>query len=162
VVNSRPAGVDVFVAVQRLVHRYADAVVHRDADQWGSCWAPDAEWELVPGRKVAGAEAIVALWRSAMAGMAAVVQTVDNGDAWHDSAADDTASGRWYITETFRRADGESGVLRAHYDDAYVCRGGRWLFSNRLLRVHYVGPPDLSAPFHNTAEQLAGLRERSN
>lgn len=160
-VNYQLVGVDDFVAIQRLVHRYADAVVHRDPERWVSCWSATAEWDLGGGRKVAGVDAIVELWGTAMAGMDAVVQTVDNGDAWRDPGADGTASGRWYITETFRRAGGERGVLRAHYDDSYVLVDGSWLFSNRMLRVHYVGPPDLSGEFFNTAARLTRDGDRT-
>ncbi len=158
-VNYQPVGTDDFVAVQRLVHRYADAVVQRDALQWGSCWAEDATWDLGGGRKVAGNGAIVELWNNAMAGMDAVVQTVDNGDVWFAPEVAGAACGRWYITETFRRVTGEPGLLRAHYDDDYVRGDGRWLFSNRALRVHYIGPPDLSASFTNTAQRLFGTKK---
>ena len=155
------------IAVQRLVHRYADAVVHRDAARWGRCWAEDAQWDLGRGRHVVGRPAIVELWQSAMAGMAAVVQNVLNGDAWiaGDSAGDDPgeaagsvgerAHGRWYINERFRRANGVAGILLAHYDDDYVRSADGWLFMNRVLRVQYMGAPDLSADFLNTDEALS-------
>ena len=161
---SSPVGTDDYVAIQRLVHRYADAVVHRDVTQWGSCWAPDAEWDLGGGRRVSGVEAIVEMWTTAMARMEAVVQTVDNGDAWYASAGDnDAAAGRWYITESFRRAStesgpGQSGILRAHYDDTYARDGRGWRFRSRVLKVHYSGAPDLSAPFLNTADALRAAR----
>ena len=32
--------------IAALVHRYADAVVHRNAEQWSSTWAADATSEL--------------------------------------------------------------------------------------------------------------------
>ncbi|MGD9997867.1 MAG: nuclear transport factor 2 family protein [Ilumatobacteraceae bacterium] len=159
--NSPSVSTDDFVAIQRLVHRYADAVVHRDAAQWGSCWAPDAQWDLGRGRKVNGSTAIVELWTTAMAGMEAVVQTVDNGDAWYTSlGGSHAAAGRWYITETFLRAaqgdlPAQPGILRAHYDDSYVRDGNGWRFRNRVLQVHYQGPPDLTAPFLNTAAKLS-------
>ncbi len=41
-------------AIAALVHRYADAVVRRDKDQWEACWAQDARWQLGPGRSVVG------------------------------------------------------------------------------------------------------------
>ena len=150
-----------FVALQRLVHRYADAVVHRDADQWGNCWADDAEWDLGGGRKVTGATAIVDLWKRAMGGMEAVVQTVDNGDAWYLDETRARAGGRWYITETYRRAatadtPARPGVLRAHYDDTYVSTATGWRFANRILVTHYTGPSDLSATFFNTAANMTG------
>jgi hypothetical protein len=141
------------IAVQRLVHRYADAVVHRHAGQWGSCWAEDAQWDLGRGRRVEGRQAIVELWRSAMAGMTAVVQNVVNGDAWVGADAA-RAHGRWYINERFLRANGVPGILLAHYDDDYVRSADGWLFTNRVLRVHYMGAPDLSAEFMNTEEAL--------
>jgi len=164
-----PVSTDDFIAIQRLVHRYAEAVVLRDGEQWGSCWAEDATWELGPGRSVHGRAAIVELWRSAMAGMAAVVQMVHNGDARTDPAASadqDRAVGRWFIDERYRRADGESGILLAHYDDTYVRAADgdsepEWRFSSRFLQKHYQGAADLSGPFHNTAEALtarAGAR----
>ncbi len=151
-----PVSAEDFVAIQRLVHRYSEAVVLRDDQQWGSCWAENATWDLGRGRLVHGKDAIVALWRSAMAGMAAVVQMAHNGDVRSDPEHADSALGRWFIDERYRRADGEPGMLLAHYDDAYVRGDDRqWRFANRMLRVHYHGAPDLSAEFQNTAERLA-------
>ena len=149
-----PLEVADHIAVQRLVHRYADAVVHRDAAQWGRCWAEEAKWDLGRGRQVEGRAAIVELWQSAMAGMAAVVQNVVNGDAWLAADAGDRAHGRWYINERFRRANGVAAILLAHYDDDYVRSADGWLFTNRVLRVHYMGAPDLSAEFTNTEAAL--------
>jgi ketosteroid isomerase-like protein len=142
------------LAIRRLVHRYADAVVHRDADAWASCWAEQSSWDLGRGREVEGKEQITALWRQAMGGMAAVVQMVHNGviDA---TGVPDQATGRWYIDERYRRADGTDGILLAHYDDEYVRRAdGEWRFARRALVPHYSGPPDLSADFQNTRAAL--------
>jgi ketosteroid isomerase-like protein len=137
---------DDFVAISRLVHRYADAVAHRDGDQWASCWAEDATWDLGRGRLVEGRDAIVSLWHEAMGGMAAVVQMAHNGDV--EAGADgDHATGRWYIDERFRRADGTNQILLAHYEDAYVRTADGWRFSRRELRPLYVGAPDLTGDF---------------
>jgi len=148
-----PVPTDDFVAIQRLVNRYADAVVHRSAERWGSCWTDDAVWDLGGGRLVEGKEAIVKLWFGAMTGFAAVVQTVNNGDAWVGASRDE-ATGRWAITERFRRSDGQSGSLMAHYDDTYRRVDGRWLFARRFLQVHYGGPADLSGDFTNHRQAL--------
>lgn len=149
-----PVGTDDYVAVQRLIHRYADAVVHRDGAQWASCWADHATWDLGRGRLVEGREAIVALWYAAMEGMAAVVQMVHNGEVWRGED-DDHTTGRWYIDERFRRADGTNSILLAHYDDAYVrSADGGWQFSRRFLQPHYMGPPELTADFANTKGAL--------
>ncbi|MCU0259820.1 MAG: nuclear transport factor 2 family protein [Ilumatobacteraceae bacterium] len=151
-----PIATDDYVEIQRLIHRYADAVVHRDRDQWASCWAPEAVWDLGRGRLVEGREAIVDLWTAAMGGMAAVVQLVHNGEVV-EGGDRDHAAGRWYIDERYLRADGVRGILLAHYDDTYVRHEGRWLFESRFLQTHYGGPGDLSADFLNTN---AGLTER--
>ena len=134
--------------IEDLVHRYADAVVHRDQEQWGATWAPDAVWELGRGRRVEGREAIVALWNSAMDGFAAVVQNVVNGTYRLDEEAG-TGSGRWYVIEHWMRADESRGILLAHYDDRYRRTDDGWCFAGRELVVQYGGPPDLSAPFQN-------------
>ena len=135
-------------AINDLLHRYADAVVRRDPDQWVSTWASDATWELGKGRRVEGSEAILALWNSAMDGFKAVIQNVVNGTAELDDAAG-TGTGQWYIIEHWARADDSRGILLANYDDRYVRVDGRWLFASRELTVHYGGAPDLSAPFQN-------------
>ena len=85
-------------SIEDLVHAYADAVVHRNADQWSSTWAADAVWELGKGRQVEGRDAILDLWNSAMDGFKAVVQNVVNGTADLDDVAG-TGTGRWYIHE---------------------------------------------------------------
>ncbi len=131
-----------------LVHRYADAVVHHDGEQWGRTWAPDARWDLGSGRSIDGREAIVAFWHQAMATFDAVIQTVRNGTYELDIATG-SGTGRWYVHEAFTRAGGGSGILLAHYDDEYRLVDGAWSFARRELVVHYNGPPDLSAPFHN-------------
>ena len=134
--------------IEDLVHFYADAVVRRDGEQWAATWDEDAVWELGKGRRVEGREAIFALWNSAMDGFNAVVQNVVNGTADLDESAG-TGTGRWYIFEHWRRANDDSGILLAYYDDTYVRRDDRWLFASRQLAIQYSGPPDLSGSFLN-------------
>lgn len=134
--------------IEHLVHLYADAVVRRDAPQWGATWAPDAVWDLGSGRRVEGRDSIVALWTSAMAGFTAVVQNVVNGTATLDLAAG-TGVGRWYIIEHWQRADDTRGILLAFYDDTYARVESSWRFGSRELVVQYSGPADLSGQFLN-------------
>jgi ketosteroid isomerase-like protein len=148
--EASPVSADDFIAVQRLVHRYADAVVHRDVAQWTSCWADDARWELGRGHAVVGKAAIVELWTGAMSGFASVVQVVHNGDV-STTAEPDRAVGRWYVDERFQLADGQTGMLLAHYDDEYLRWPTGWLFASRRLQVHYRGAADLSGVFTNEA-----------
>ena len=149
-----PVSVDDYVALQRLAHRYADAVVNRDVEQWGSCWADAGVWDLGGGRNVSGKDSIVNLWIAAMAGMDAVVQVVHNGDAWTVADQPGKTFGRWHISERFRRGNGDVGVLLAHYDDSYVSTAEGWKFASRFLQPHYHGSPDLSSDFLNTPERL--------
>jgi len=142
-----------YVEIQRLVHRYADAVVRRDGVEWSTCWADDASWDLGGGRALEGRETIVKVWYAAMGSMEAVVQQVHSGEVWVGTDADH-ATGRWSITERFRTAGGESALLLASYDDEYRRVDGRWSFSRRFLDVHYRGPVDLSADFLNTKAAL--------
>jgi ketosteroid isomerase-like protein len=135
-------------AIEDLVHRYADAVVRRDPEQWGATWAPDAVWDLGRGRRMEGRDAIREFWNGAMDGFKAVVQNVVNGTADLDESAG-TGTGRWYILEHFKRVDDVPGILLAHYDDVYTLVDGEWLFASRDLVIHYGGPPDLSADFQN-------------
>ena len=151
--SAAPVNAQDFHLIQRLQHRYVDAVIHRNGVAWSSCWASDATWDLGRGRLVHGRDAIADLWYKAMAGMHAVFQVVHTGDVRY-GADGDHAAGRWYINEWFRRADGTNNVLLAHYDDEYVRIDGEWLFSRRLLQSHYSGPPDLSSPFANNHDAL--------
>ncbi|MBG01483.1 MAG: hypothetical protein CL470_04355 [Acidimicrobiaceae bacterium] len=143
--------------IAMLVHRYADAVIHRNGEQWASTWVSDAVWDLGGGRLVDGLDSIKELWYGAMKGFEATVQTVLNGGVDVDPSGN-TASGRWYIQEHVVRANGDRGVLLAHYDDEYVRTDDGWKFSRRFLQPHYSGPYDLSADFLCTAEKL---RERN-
>jgi hypothetical protein len=131
-----------------LVHRYADAVVRRDEAQWAATWAATATWELAPGWRVEGRDEIVDLWNRAMDGFAAVVQTVSNGTAELDEEAG-TGTGRWYVSEHWKRTDGTGGILLAYYDDEYVRTDGEWSFAARALTAQYNGPADLSGDFLN-------------
>jgi hypothetical protein len=134
--------------IAELVHLYSDAVVRFDGEQWAQTWAPDAHWQLGKDRRVQGLDAISELWHKAMGGFEAVIQTVLNGTYELDEDAG-TGTGRWHFQESYRRANGEAGILLAHYDDTYRIVDGRWRFASRELAIHYAGPPDLSAPFQN-------------
>ena len=137
--------------IEDLVHRYSDAVVHRDAQQWASTWAPDGVWDLGGGRRVEGRDAIVEQWHESMARYPVVVQTVLNGAVELDEDAG-TGSGRWYLQEIERRIDGEALVMAAQYDDTYVRVDGAWRFASRRLSIHYRGPADLTGTFAAEAE----------
>ena len=49
---------NAYAEISMLVHKYADAVVHRNGTQWSSTWHQDAVWDLGGGRLVEGLDAI--------------------------------------------------------------------------------------------------------
>ena len=128
--------------IAELVHRYCDAVVRQDREQWAATWSEDSVWELGPDRIIEGRAPIVAHWAESIAPIEVVVQHASNGEV--RSTGEATAEGRWYITEHIKRRSGELGMLLAWYDDTYVCEDGSWLFASRRLTPIYRGPPDLS------------------
>jgi hypothetical protein len=132
------------VEISDLVHRYCDAVVRKDRDQWAATWAPDAHWDLGRGRVMNGRDAIVDYWVGAVDAFDSVVQLAHNGQAVIDG---ERGSGRWYISEHMQRRDGTKGLLLAYYDDAYALVDGHWLFDSRSITILYRGPADLSAAF---------------
>lgn len=147
------AATEAHVEIHQLVHRYADAVIHRNGAQWASTWTADAEWDLGGGRLVEGVEAISALWQGAMNGFEAAVQTVFSGETHLDDGGE-TATGRWYIQEHIVRGPGKRSLLLAHYDDEYRKVDGDWKFARRRLETHYNGAPDLSDEFKCTSDKL--------
>ena len=85
---------DHYSEIAMLVHRYADAVVHRNGEQWSSTWPEDAVWDLGGGRLDEGLEVIKELWYGARQGFEATVQTVLNGGVDTDSSSA-TGAVRW-------------------------------------------------------------------
>ena len=135
--------------IAELVHRYCDAVVRQDRDQWGATWSEDSLWELGPDRIIEGRGPIIAHWVESIARNEVVVHQASNGGV--KGTGDTTAEGRWYITEHLKRRSGELAMLLAWYDDTYVCDDGSWLFASRRLTPIYRGPPDLSGSWTRPA-----------
>jgi ketosteroid isomerase-like protein len=133
-------------AIAELVHRYSDAVVHVDREQWASTWTTDASWTLGEMASAEGRDAIVELWVGAMSTFDGVVQTVLNGSAATDDFVG-TGTGRWYIQEHGKTGKGHPFMMLSYYDDVYTRVGASWLFSSRTLVPLYQGPTDLSAEF---------------
>jgi hypothetical protein len=134
------------VAIADLVHRYCDAVVRKDREQWAGTWANDAHWDLGQGRVMTGRETIVDYWTTAMERFDIVVQLSHNGHATVDEGAG-TGTGRWYISEHMQRVDGTTGLFLAFYDDTYTRVDEEWLFASRAITVLYRGPADLTGTF---------------
>ena len=131
------------LAIRDLVARYIDAVNRYHKDDWAATWSETATWNLM-GMEVSGREAIVELWTNAMAGFEFAIMMLNSGSVSVDG---ESATGRWYLTEHLKMADGDTNMTLGVYDDEYRCEEGRWLFSRRSYQVIYQGPPDLSGNF---------------
>lgn len=125
------------LAIRDLVARYADAVCRRDAEAWAATWAEDGVWQLPGAPRVQGRDAIVALWRNAMAGLPFVAQLVHQGVLDIDG---DRATGRWYLTETLKTADGSGRHDIGVYEDRYVRTADGWRFSERHYTILHDAP----------------------
>jgi hypothetical protein len=120
--------------IGELVARYADAVNRADAVQWTATWAAESTW-LLRTSAVTGRDAIVARWRELLPRYQSIVQLVTGGLV---EEAADGARGRWNVLEILRRAGADHDCLQlTAYTDRYVREGGRWLFAQRRLTVHY-------------------------
>lgn len=156
--SQTPVNVDDYLAIQRFLGGAADAVTRRDLDKFAACWAPDGVWNVGLHRgSFEGRDTIIENMRTIMDSIEAIVQTVENGDAWYAEGGADVVNSRFYITELVRRPSGESMLLRFFYADRLVRDGDSWLFSERVLNPLYVGPYDLSGPFQSSAAQYADL-----
>ncbi len=122
------------LAIRDLVYRYADAVCRRDEAAWGATWAEDGVWQLPSAPRMEGRDAIVGLWVNAMGGFPFVAQIVHNGTLEIDG---DRATGRWYLTEHLKFADGNGMFNIGCYQDRYVKRNEQWLFAERHYAVLY-------------------------
>lgn len=135
-------------AIRQLHARYVDAVWRKDFAAFGDCFTEDAEWRIA-GMVLRGRPEIVATLERLMTNFHRVVMTfrtpiieVGNG----------TATGRTYVTEQNAFKSGRPGSTVGTYYERFIDQGDRWRFTWRLFQLHYIGPPDLSAPFFEQAD----------
>lgn len=119
------------LAIRELHDTYSDGVMRVDADTWGAVWADDAHWELM-GMNVDGRDNIVGMWTQAMQGFKAVSFVSSPASIEIDG---DTAKGRCQTHEVMILADGSSRVIGGRYDDEFVKRDGKWLYSSRIFNI---------------------------
>lgn len=120
--------------IRNLVARYADAVCRRDRDAWAATWATDALWQLPSAPAVRGRDAIVEMWVNAMSNFPFVAQLVYNGTV---EVSGQSASGRFYITEHLKFADGNGMFNIGVYQDRFVKNTDGWQFAERHYSVLY-------------------------
>jgi uncharacterized protein (TIGR02246 family) len=116
--------------IRELIDSYGDAVVMRDADAWGACWAEDAVWRFA-GKELSGRDAIVATWTRAMAGYANLAFMAFPGAM---DVQGDKATLRTHTFEHLTPVDGPTRVQAGIYEDELVRRDGRWMFASRSFK----------------------------
>ncbi|MDH3645086.1 MAG: nuclear transport factor 2 family protein [Gammaproteobacteria bacterium] len=127
--------------IQHLAQRYADGVMQRDPDIWGSTWATNGVWILGGGEPVSGREAVVEFWSSVMKGYPLVLHWVQPGLI---EVNGDAATARFYIQEKLRDAQDGSFYTAGVYNDVLIKEDGAWKFQLRAFSAMYRGPADLS------------------
>jgi ketosteroid isomerase-like protein len=127
--------------IRNLVARYSDAVSRHDEASWAATWTEDAVWD-VGIAKASGREACVKTWNQLMGQFRFVTQLPQYGTV---ELAGDQATGTWHYLEIGWPAEGPGMLTIGHYRDRYTRSAEGWRFAERVFRIMYMGPADLSA-----------------
>ncbi len=122
------------LAIRELNELYGDAVRRHDASDWAKLWAEDAVW-AIRDRDITGREAIVAQWRTAMAGYKYVSFSSQPGAI---SVSGDHAAARINTIEFLEPVDGPKRWQFGRYDDTLVRKQGVWLYARRQFTLQNV------------------------
>lgn len=127
------------LAIRALVVRYAYAISRADGDALETMWSEECRFHLAGvsgvGRDLEGRDEVVSYQREHMGGYSALVQLVGEGLVWTSQQG---VEGHWIIWEVGQRSSSDTdrmGVVA--YADRYIQEGGRWVFLERRLSVHY-------------------------
>lgn len=147
----RPAAFDLQTlalreAIRNLIGRAVDAVNQRDADAWSSAYAENGRW-IIPSLdgntlEITGRDTLKATWIQMMSGFPQVLHLV------HSVSIDINGTdmtGRCYVNEHLRTADGQGFFVFGQYDDRYVQENGTVRFAERIFQPLYRGPADIGA-----------------
>lgn len=131
------------ILIRELIETYANGVMERNAEEWGSVWAEDAYWALpeFPGLDgFSGRAAIVAAWVGSMEVFASMTDfakpMIYVATPGAIRVTGDTATAHVFTSEIFQ--DPESGRevrVRGRYDDELRKQDGRWYFTRRVYRI---------------------------
>jgi ketosteroid isomerase-like protein len=135
-------------AIRQLYARYTDAVFRKDSASFIDCFAAEAEWKIA-GMNLRGHAQIVDQFKKFMATTERVLMfpgtpILDIGD--------NSASGRTYVTEYVKLANGQAIRTIGIYYDRFVKQQDGWRFLWRHWTLSYYGPPDFSAPFYDAPD----------
>ena len=130
------------VEIEALRGEFADAAMMRDYDRLASLFTSDGALRI-PGANVelASREEIRAWGERVPAVVDYLVQTTHPGPIRLDG---DAASGRAYVCELIRLADGSSHLNYAIYHDRYQRTPDGWKFTERGYEIRYLDTTPLA------------------
>jgi len=131
------------IALRNLMAKYVDAVNRIDPENWISCWAEDASWNLM-GNPISGKDTILGLWQQMMSGFEFALM-VPSSCLFNIN--NDEASGHWYLQEFTRDKQGKSMSIVSRYTDTYKKIEGQWLYQSRVYEIIYLGDEDLKGQY---------------
>jgi ketosteroid isomerase-like protein len=134
--------------IRQLQSRYTDAVWRWDMEAFGDCFTDDAEWRVV-GEQRKGRAACVALLEEVKVNFDRVLFLMITPIL---QVGDGVASGRTYVTEQNVYKDRRPGFSIGVYYDRFVQQGDRWRFSYHHFVSHYLGAPDMTGRFFESAD----------
>ena len=119
--------------IRELVEAFAAGAMRIDADMWGATWADEALWKLPSMDEPATGKAnVIAAFKEKMtyvdfmSMISFPAELVIEGDR---------ARGKCYCRELIYPKAGGQVVVVGCFDDEYVKRDGRWLFTSRVYEV---------------------------
>jgi uncharacterized protein (TIGR02246 family) len=135
------AEADLFV--RQLHARYVDAVWRKDVEEFGACFASDAQWRL-SGMIVQGRPAIMDFMAAGFTKYRRILLTFRTPQV---AVANGELTARTYVSEQSVLATGQPYAPIGTYYERFKFEDGAWRFGWRLFLTEYIGPPDLTGTF---------------
>ncbi len=121
-------------ALRRLVSRWCDASVRKDAADVAALVSADAVFDAGAGTQVSGRAEVQKAFEKIFAALSWVVQLAPNA-VFEVDETEGTGTGRVTIQETNQPKRGEQVSLFAVYHDRYRRVDGQWLFAERTREI---------------------------
>lgn len=135
-------------AIRQLHARYVDAVWRKDPESFADLFAENAEWKIA-GMHMRGRAHIKSEFAKFMRHVERTFMIFGTPIV---QVGERTATSRTYVTENNKFADGRTASTFGIYYEHFVDEGDRWRFQRRHWNLHYIGPPDFSAPLYQVKE----------
>lgn len=119
--------------IRELIETFAVGVTTIDTEKWGSTWAEEAAWKTPSMPEVVkGRDNVVAKFSEMLAYVKFMSMSAVPSDLVIEG---DKATGKAFCRELIFPKTGGQKIVIGYFDDQYVKRDGRWLFTSRLYTV---------------------------